>query len=81
MERVGAWVDTEGRTGLSLLASAKETDLPVRSSVPAKTEGVATIVEAQPSGGLGWTVVRWLLAGLLVLLLVESYLFHRRAVY
>lgn len=81
IERVGAWIDPEGKTGLSLLASAKETDLPVRSSEPAALEGVATVVEAQPSGGLGWTVVRWLLTGLLVLLLVESYLFHRRAVY
>jgi hypothetical protein len=33
------------------------------------------------SAGPGWTVVKWLLVGLLVLLLGESFLFHRRAVY
>lgn len=82
MERVGTWVDAEGRSGLSLLASAKETDLPTRSAARVlETEDSVTDFKAGLSGGLGWTVVRWLLTSLLLLLLGESYLFHRRAVY
>jgi hypothetical protein len=80
-QRVGAWVAEDGRSGMTLLASAKETDVPVRAEAkPVVTEGGLPSV-TQVSAGPGWTVVKWLLLGLLGLLLAESYLFHRRAVY
>jgi Aerotolerance regulator N-terminal len=78
--QIGAWEADDGRSGVTLLASAKETDVPFGDVGAAmnspEIEGRTTAVQR-----VGWTVVKWLLAGLLGLLLVESFLFHRRAVY
>ena len=78
LERVGAWRDETGQSGVSLLASLEETDLPLRANADA-ADGGANVTVA--SGGLGLTAVRGLLLGLLGLLLLESWLFHRQAVY
>lgn len=81
-ERIGAWACADGRTGMTLLASAKETDLPVNGTAKSQeADRAAHQVVVSASVGPGWSVVRWLLTGLLLLLLAESYLFHRRAVY
>ncbi len=77
-QRVGAWLAEDGRSGVSLLASLAETDLPLRQDSAGANESKETGTLA---GSLGWTAVRWLLAGLLLLLLLESWLFHRQAVY
>lgn len=78
-DRIGAWMNEEGQSGVSLLASAEETDVPLREMELGSGEGGSEVGSALR--GLGWTAVRWLLAGLVGLLLLESWLFHRRAVY
>lgn len=81
-ERIGAWAGADGRTGMTLLASAKETDLPVNGAEQnEKADQSARQAVVSASVGPGWSVVRWLLTVLLLMLLAESYLFHRRAVY
>ena len=80
--RIGTWVAEDGRTGMTVLASAKETEVPLASEPVGAEEAAGNGVGvAKASAGPGWTVVKWLLVGLLVLLLGESFLFHRRAVY
>ena len=80
--RIGTWVAENGRTGMTVLASAKETEVPLASElVGAEAAAGSGVGVAKASAGPGWTVVKWLLVGLLVLLLGESFLFHRRAVY
>lgn len=83
MERLGAWRDGAGMTGVSGLTSAKETRLAVPSSVAAeKKDGFERVgAVAEGSAGHRLPVVAWLLVLLLLLLVGESYLFHRRAVY
>ncbi len=78
LDRIGAWSDEQGKSGVSLLASLDETDLPLRAQADAPTAASTARVA---TNGPGWTAVRWLLAGLLGLLLLESWLFHRQAVY
>lgn len=80
LERIGVWTNEEGQSGISLLASMQETDVPVRAETAADG-GTSERAVAAAAGGFGWTVVRWLLVALLGLLLLESWLFHRRAVY
>jgi hypothetical protein len=80
--RIGTWVAEDGRTGMTVLASAKETEVPLASElVGAEAAAGSGVGVAKASAGPGWTVVKWLLVGLLGLLLGESFLFHRRAVY
>jgi hypothetical protein len=81
VERIGTWVAEDGRTGMTLLASAKETEVPIVLEGERPAGGAANGAVTKVSAGPGWTVVKWLLVGLLVLLLGESFLFHRRAVY
>jgi len=81
VERIGTWVAEDGRTGMTLLASAKETEVPIVQKEERSARGATDGAVAKVSAGPGWTVVKWLLVGLLVLLLGESFLFHRRAVY
>jgi hypothetical protein len=73
--RLGAWETPDGQQGVCLLASPKETDVPRRSE--AKEGGSAS----NPGGGWRLAAVSalmWLVLGLVV---VESFLFHRHAVY
>lgn len=79
LNRIGAWSGEDGDSGMSLLASAEETDLPARLSDAGDATGAT--VGSPAASGPGWTAVRWLLAGFVLLLLLESWLFHRQAVY
>jgi hypothetical protein len=79
VNRVGAWIGDDGRSGISMLASMQETDVPMQTDVV--LPGPKPADELSVRAGFGWTVVQGLLLGLLVLLVVESYLFHRQAVY
>ena len=78
LKRLGAWETADGRTGACVLASAHETNLRQRPAV--STNG-------QPETSASRSLVRsanWpqmLLWGLLGVLIIESFLFHRRAVY
>ncbi len=78
LKRIGAWETADGRAGACVLASAQETNLRQRSSSPSSASG-----DAQPATRLvrsaSWPQL--LLWALLSLLLVESFLFHRKAVY
>lgn len=76
--RLGAWENGDDRTGVSALASAAETSIPARAveSAPASTP-----LPAFAAGPVfrDWPAI--LTATLLFLLLLESWLFHRKAVY
>jgi hypothetical protein len=76
ISRIGAYETADGQVGASLLASSKETALSQRSP-DSKASGLARLGAAGTS--LGWSGV--LLGMVLGLLLLESYLFHRKAVY
>ena len=76
IHRLGAWQTADGRVGTSLLASAQETNLPARS----KDAVTGSLPKLKGSGGVSnWP--RFLIWGLLGTLLLESFLFHRKAVF
>ncbi len=79
LNRIGAWSGEKGASGVSLLASTEETHLPVRSA--GSLEAADSADFGASLVGPGWTAVRWLLFGFLLLLLLESWLFHRLAIY
>ncbi len=75
LKRVGIYESANGKTESALLLSAKETDVPSREA----TEIVAAHSSSQwSSGGSWWSSLLWLMLGVLLL---ESWLFHRQAVY
>lgn len=77
LQRIGAWETSTGRTGACVLASARETKL---RTLPSATNATAS----PPSPPLPATSLSWpqlLLWSLLGTLIVESLLFHRKAVY
>ena len=77
LRRIGAWEDAEGRSGLTFLGSEIETHVPkLPDDATASPHPPAT---AWSSGGGDWS--KRLLWALLALLVAESFLFHRRAVY
>lgn len=76
--RLGSWEAADGRSGSAVLASARETDVPKREAAAADAK------IDKPAGALAassgnWH--RWLIWSLIGLLMVESFLFHRKAVY
>lgn len=76
IHRIGFW-KTSDRQGSSVLASASETDLPASGQAETSTA-------ALPAIQAGSAVSEWprlLLWVILALLLLESFLFHRRAVF
>ncbi len=76
LDRVGAWESDIGEKGSSHILSA------VESSLPTAKNGEVTIPEYfQVEGGASGGLKLWLLSGLLVILLVEAWFFHRLAVY
>lgn len=76
VHRIGFW-KTSDRQGSSVLASASETDLP--ASGQAETSAAALPAIHAGSAVSDWP--RLLLWTVLALLLLESFLFHRRAVF
>lgn len=75
LRRIGVWETSDGRTESSLLLSSHETDVPGRAAPVAGAKDAST----RWSGGGNWsTTLLWLV---LIVLLVESWLFHREAVY
>jgi hypothetical protein len=75
--RIGAWRSAEGKTGASILSSAAESDVPGRGALAAEPERKLPAFAA--AKGNDWP--RWLLWGVLGLLVLESFLFHRKAVF
>ncbi len=79
VQRLGVWETGDGKTGASILASSEETD------VPKQPEDTSAAASTSP-GSQNWkpTTSNWprnLIAALLALLLLESFLFHRKALY
>jgi hypothetical protein len=75
LHRIGAW-STQERKGACLLASAAETDLPAQKTAPGSAPERPT-----PLTTSFVDLARLLLWAVLALLLLESWLFHRQAVY
>ncbi len=79
LTQIGSWETADGLTGTSVLISATETDLQSRSvaSNQAQNSSMTAIITA--SAFSTWPQrLLWLTLGLLLL---ESFLFHRKAVY
>lgn len=81
IKRLGAWQSADGTTGSSVLASRQETDVPAR---PAGSETNITADKLAPETATTNSVWDWpflLMWAVLGLLLLESFLFHRKAVF
>jgi hypothetical protein len=76
VRRIGAW-KTAARRGTSVLASMQETDIPSRAKTAVPATALPTITAH--AGISDWP--RLLLWFALCLLLLESFLFHRKAVF
>ncbi len=76
MDRIGSWVTDTGMRGSAHLLSIAETDL--RALDPAKRGDPAYF---SVRSGLVGNLKRWMLVAVVCLLLLESWLFHRHAVY
>ena len=79
IQRLGIWETPDGKTGASILASTEETDIPKQ---PGDTNANASSTPTKQT----WkkTTSNWpqkLIWSLLAVLFVESFLFHRRALY
>ncbi|TDU73061.1 putative membrane protein (TIGR02226 family) [Prosthecobacter fusiformis] len=77
IQRIGAWQTAEGRSGASILGSAMETDVPAKAATGVPASALPRIAS---SSGIGnWPQL--LIWSLLGVLLLESFLFHRKAVF
>jgi len=74
LTELGAWQTTDGRRGATALTSLQETNLPAKATNP-------EINPAKTTGWWSWSLTTTLLALVLALLLLESWLCHRKAVY
>lgn len=79
VQRLGVWETGDGKTGASILASTEETDVPKQ---PGDANATASTTQTKQT----WkkTTSNWpqkLIWSLLAVLLVESFLFHRKALY
>lgn len=79
IDRLGAWSNEDGTSGTSLLASANETRLAARGGPT--TEASDQSVRMLSARGHTLPLLNLILLMMLGVLLVESYLFHRKAVY
>lgn len=76
LDRIGIWETDAGARGASHILSARESDIPARSP---DESADAAYFEAET--GLGGKLKLGLLAAVVLVLLLESWLFHRFAVY
>ena len=79
VQRLGVWESADGRTGASILASTEETDVPKQPGDATAT--ASTTPTKQPWKKTSGNWPRKLIWSLLTVLLVESFLFHRKALY
>lgn len=78
LQRIGRWQSAE-KSGISLLASAEETDLPRLESTASLTEKTAPPAIVATAGISDWPAL--LLWGALLFLMLENFLMHRKAVF
>ena len=76
MDRVGMWETDTGVRGAAHLLSAAESDLRAQSP-----SGEGDLDYFAAHSGIAGNLKMWLLAVVVVILLLESWLFHRHAVY
>ena len=76
MDRVGVWTTDTGQKGASQLLSAPETNLPSRGDLGSDEADYFHV-----ENGFAGNMKLWLLSVILLILLLESWLFHRHAVY
>jgi len=76
MDRIGIWETDTGQRGASQLLSAGESDL--RARMP---DAGGDLDYFAVQSGIGGNLKLWLLGAVIVILLLESWLFHRHAVY
>lgn len=76
MDRIGMWETDTGVRGAAHLLSAAESDLRAKS-----TGGEGDLDYFAAHSGIAGNLKMWLLAAVVVILLLESWLFHRHAVY
>lgn len=78
LDRLGMWEATESQRGAAILASAAETDVPKGPREGAQGESQVTMMAA------GGSFTNWpevLIGGILLILVLESFLFHRHSVF
>ncbi|MEM9015690.1 MAG: VWA domain-containing protein [Verrucomicrobiota bacterium] len=76
LDQIGAWETESGIRGASHLLSARESDLPGMKDAAVRDPDYFV---AGVSAGRQWTI--WLISAVVLILLLESWLFHRFSVY
>ena len=77
LDRIGLWQTADGKQGSSLLLSSHETNFPARAADEGPGAPAQVGRRALLRGDITWLFL-WLI---LAVLIIESYLFHRHAVY
>jgi hypothetical protein len=77
LDRIGVWETDEGVRGASHILSAKESNIMARAG----DAGTASDEYFAVKGSIGARLKLWLLSAVVVILLLESFLFHRFSVY
>jgi len=75
LDRIGVWETGGGEKGTAHLLSAIESDIPGGAGIPGESEYF------ESSASVAGSLRIWLLAVLAIVLVIESFLFHRLAVY
>ncbi len=78
LRRIGLFEPMNGKAQSSLLLSTHETDLPAKSNAALNAQVSENAMQRWAAGGGMWARLIWLALGVLLL---ESWLFHRQAVY
>ena len=79
IQRLGIWETPDGKTGASILASTEETNIPKQPGDTSANAASTPTKQTWKKTTSGWP--QKLIWALLAVLLVESFLFHRRALY
>jgi len=79
LDHTGVWRTDDGQRGVAHLLSITETDINAADEVSMAEGGIQDAGQAA-KGYLG-DMTEWILVVLVVLLVMESWLFHRHAVY
>ena len=78
IQRLGIWETADGKAGTSILASTAETNVP---KLPTDSAVASSTTKKEPWKKASGNWPQTLIWALLAVLVVESFLFHRKAVY
>ena len=79
--RIGMWEATDGRKGACILGSETETNVPTHALETATVKADTSASIQRPGWLQQWTIPQILIWAIVLLLLLESFLFHRKAVF